>query len=67
MAAKKRSIPPQQVDMSNMEAFLIQHGSYIDASREEMIRENGSIQNYIREGLGLSGQEINNLRNELLE
>ena len=50
-----------------MEAFLIQHGSYIDASREEMIRENVSIENYIREGLGLSMQEINNLRDQLLE
>jgi protein-tyrosine phosphatase len=67
MAAEKRGVLPEQVDMSNMEAFLIQHGSYIDASRDEMIRENGSIESYIRDGLGFSKQEINKLRDELLE
>jgi len=67
MAAEKRGILIEQVDMSNMEAFLIQDGSYIDASRDEMIRENRSVENYIRDGLGFSEQEINHLRDELLE
>ncbi len=36
MAAEKRGIQPEQVTMSNMRAFLIQHGSYIDASYDEI-------------------------------
>jgi protein-tyrosine phosphatase len=67
MAAEKRGIPPEQVDMANMEAFLIQEGAYIDASLEEMTREHGSVEGYLREGLGLSQQEIGSLRDELLE
>ena len=67
MAAQKQGIPPEQVDMSNMEAFLIQGGSYIDASYDEMVIAYGSVDAFIRDGLGLSDQEINRLRDELLE
>ena len=67
MAAEKRGIPPEQVDISNMEAFLIQQGAYIDASYDEMVKAYGSVDTFIRDGLGLSDQEINQLRDELLE
>ena len=67
VAAEKQGTPPEQVDMSNMEAFLIQHGSYIDASYDEMVKTYGSVDAFIRDGLGLSDQEINRLRDELLE
>jgi len=67
MAAEKRGISPEQVDMNNMEAFLIQDGAYIDASKAEMIDEFGSVNSYITDGLGLSDREIQKLRNELLE
>ena len=67
MAAEIRGIDPEQVDMTNMEAFLIQGGSYIDGSRLEMIDECGSVDNYISQGLGLSDEEIQGLRDELLE
>jgi protein-tyrosine phosphatase len=67
MAAAKQGIPPDQVDMSNMEAFLIQDGSYIDASYGEMVEEYGSVEGYVRDGLGLSGHELEWLRDELLE
>jgi protein tyrosine/serine phosphatase len=53
--------------MASKEAFLIQEGAYIDASPEEMIQEYGSVEGYVREGLGLSQQEISRLRDELLE
>jgi protein-tyrosine phosphatase len=66
MVADKQDVPPEQVDMSNMEAFLIQQGSYIDASRDEMVKDFGSVDNYIRDGLGLSQQEISLLQEELL-
>ena len=67
MAAEKRGITPEQVDMTNMEALLIQNGSYIDASKDEMMDEYGSIEDYIAEGLGFSNREISQLRAELLE
>jgi protein-tyrosine phosphatase len=66
-AAAKKDIPPEQVDMNNMEAFLVQHGSYIDASYDEMVAEYGSVGGYIREGLGLSDQDVQRLRDDLLE
>ena len=53
--------------MTNMEAFLIQHGTYIDISRAEMIDEYGSADGFITEGLGLGDHEIKQLRAELLE
>jgi protein-tyrosine phosphatase len=66
MAAEKRGIAPEQVDMTNMEAFLIQSGSYVDASKAEMIDEYGSIDGFILEGLGLNQSEVDQLRDELL-
>ena len=65
-AAEIRGSSPDQVDMTNMEAFLIQKGSYIDASQIEMIDEYGSIEEYISRGLGLSESEAQQLRGELL-
>lgn len=67
MAAEKQGIPPEQVDMSNMEAFLIQQASYIDASYDEMVKTYDSVDTFIRDGLGLEDQEINRLQDELLE
>ena len=66
MAAEKRGIKPDKVDMTNMEAFLVQSGAYIDASKGEMMDEFGSVDNYIRDGLGLSQQVISQLQDELL-
>jgi len=67
MAAEKRGIQPGQVDMRNMEAFLIQQGAYIDASCDEMVRQYGTVDVYLRDGLGLDEQEIGQLRDELLD
>jgi protein-tyrosine phosphatase len=67
LAAEKRGITPEEVDMTNMEAFLIQQASYIDSSRSEMIDEYGSVEGFITEGLGLGDPEIKQLRAELLE
>jgi protein-tyrosine phosphatase len=67
LAAEKQGVLAEQVDMSNMEAFLIQHGSYIDACYDEMVKEFGSVESFIRDGLGLNEQEVYQLRDELLE
>jgi len=67
MAGQKMRIPPDEVDMTNVEAFYILQGSYIDGALEAAIEDYGSTEAYIREGLGLEDEEIERLRKELLE
>jgi len=67
MAAKRQGIPPDQVDMTNINAFYILEGSYIDATRDEILNQYGSMDAYLRDGLGLSAVEMKQLRDELLE
>lgn len=65
--ADNRGIPFDEVDQTNIKAFYILDGSYIDASLEAAVKEYGSMDAYIRNGLGLSGEEIQHLRRELLD
>ena len=67
MAAANQGIPPEQVDMTNMEAFYIVQSAYIDGSLETAVQEYGSMEGYIRDGLGVSDEELERLRAELLE
>jgi protein-tyrosine phosphatase len=66
MAAEKQGIAPEQVDMDNMEAFLIQDGGYIDASQDEILKTFGSMNDYLDNGLGFSQQEVKQLQDRLL-
>ncbi|WP_197532367.1 tyrosine-protein phosphatase [Symmachiella macrocystis] len=67
LLAKKQNIRPDEVDMTNIEAFYIQKGEYIDATRDEIIKQHGSIEGYINQGLGLSAKEFNSLKEKLLQ
>ena len=67
IAAANKGVAPEQVDVTNAEAFYILQGSYIDATYDEVLRRYGTFEDYFREGLGLSDQEIERLREELLE
>jgi protein-tyrosine phosphatase len=58
---------PDDVDMTNVEAFYVLDVSYIDGALERAIEEYGSMEGYVREGLGLSDKEIGTLRSQLLE
>ena len=49
-----------------MEAFYILQGTYIDAAHEWAIDEYGSMEAYIRDGLGFSDLEVERLRQQLL-
>lgn len=64
--ATARSIEPEQVDMTNVEAFYVLRGNYIDGTLEWAIEHYGSMDRFIREGLGISDEEIERLRAELL-
>ena len=50
-----------------MEAFFILDGGYIDAALEQAVEDYGSMEAYIRDGLGISDEEVDLLRSELLE
>jgi protein-tyrosine phosphatase len=65
--AESHGIPPEEVDTTNMDAFYILQGAYIDAALEQAVEDYGSMEAYIREGLGISDEEVAQLRSELLE
>lgn len=66
-AAETFGIPEDEVDMTNIKAFYILQGNYIDGTLAKVKADYGSIENYLKEGLGLSEQEIDLLRERLLE
>ena len=67
LAAKNRSIAPEKVDMTNINAFYNLEGKYIDAARDQIVKDYGSIDGYLKQGLGLSDAEITQLRDRLLQ
>ena len=66
-AAETKGVSPQEIDMTNVEAFYVLDGSYIDGTLEQAVADYGSMESYIREGLGLTDEEVEDLRNQLLE
>ncbi len=67
VAAERRGIPPEQVDMTNAEALLVVRASNLYAAREEVHRRYGSFGNFFREGLGCTTSELERFQEELLE
>jgi protein-tyrosine phosphatase len=67
LAAKNKGVAPEDIDMSNVEAFYILEGNYIDGTLEQALADYGSMEDYIREGLGITDEEIEELRRQLLE
>jgi protein-tyrosine phosphatase len=67
MAAERQGVPPEEIDLSNVEAFYVLDGAYIDGTLDQAIAGYGSMKAYIRDGLGVTDQEIQRLREELLQ
>lgn len=65
--AKRETIAPAKVDMTNFEAFYVLQGGYIDATRDEILKTYGSFDQYFTKGLGLTKQELQQLKDALLE
>jgi len=65
--AEANGIPPEEVDTTNMNAFYILQDAYIDAALEQAIEDHGSMESYIRDGLGLSDEDVAALKKQLLE
>jgi protein tyrosine/serine phosphatase len=53
--------------MTNINAFYILEGSYVDGTLKVINEEYGGIDNYLTQGLGLTSQEVEQLRQLLLE
>lgn len=67
MTAKTQGIPFEKVDMTNINAFYILEGEYIDATRDEIVKHYGSFENYANKVIGLSNEEIESLKKILLD
>ena len=65
--AENNGITPEEVDTTNMDAFYILQGAYIDAALEQAVEAYGSMEAYIRDGLGVGDEEVERLREELLQ
>jgi protein-tyrosine phosphatase len=66
-AAKTFGIAPEEVDMTNINAFYILEGSYVDGTLKIINEQYEGIDNYLTKGLGLSPEEVETLRNRLLD
>jgi len=66
-AAETLNIEPEDVDMTNIKAFYILEAEYIDASLDEAVKRYGSMEAYIRDGMGINDLELLRLREQLLE
>lgn len=67
MTAKTQGIKLEEVDATNIKAFYILEGSYIDATRDEVVKNYGSFENYAIKRLGLSKDELEALKKALLD
>ena len=66
LAAEHFDIPPEEVDMTNINAFYILKGAYIDGTLKVVEAEYGGWDEYLTNGLGLSQTEIEQLKKILL-
>jgi protein-tyrosine phosphatase len=65
--AAKQGLAEGEVDMTNVEAFYVVREHYIDGSLDAALAEHGSMAAYIRDGLGITDEEVRALRAQLLE
>ena len=66
-AARQRGIAPEEVDTSNIRGLFFVHASYLGAAHEEIISGYGSVEAFVRDGIGCSDAELRGLRDALLE
>lgn len=66
-AAKTFGVAPSAVDMTNINAFYILEGNYIDGTLKYAEETYGNMGTYLEKGLGLKAEEIAQLKKLLLE
>lgn len=67
LMTKPGGVPLDDADMAYIAPLLTVDPAYLDGARLEMINGYGSVENYIREGLGVSDKIRHRLRDELLD
>lgn len=65
--AEQKGIPEGDVDMSSFDTLFWLTRADFNAAHQAMIDDYGSTENYVREGLGISDEIRDRLRDELLE
>jgi protein-tyrosine phosphatase len=67
LIAQRKSLPPDQVDMSRVRSIMYADPEYIDAAHQEIMGIYGSMDAYLSRGLGATDEELKELRDQLLE
>jgi protein-tyrosine phosphatase len=67
VVAGVQGVPEDDVDMSNLEALLEVRPEYLRAAFDAVDEQYGSFEAYLTEGLGLTQEEVDALRDDLLE
>ncbi len=65
--SKSSGTPLDEVDDTNIRGFYILQGAYIDASLDQAVKDYGSMEGYVKEALGITDEELQTLREQLLE
>ena len=67
LMTKPGGVPLDDADMAYIAPLLTVAPAYLEGARLEMVNRYGSVENYIREGLGISDEMRDRLRGELLD
>ena len=67
LIAQQKGLPPDQVDMSRVRSIMYAEPEYIDAAHQEIMGVYGSMDAYLSCGLGATDEELEELRDQLLE
>jgi protein-tyrosine phosphatase len=66
-AAARSGVPAESIDLAPVEALFAARRTYMNAALESIDAEYGSLERYIRDGLGLSPEAQEELQESLLE
>lgn len=67
LIAQQKGLPPDQVDMSRVRSIMYAEPEYIDAAHQEIMGIYGSMDAYLSRGLGATDDELEELRDQLLQ
>jgi len=66
VSVETNDIPPEEVETTKMDSYCILQGSYVDAASDQAVEDYGSMEAHICDGLGISDEEGDRLRSQLL-
>lgn len=67
LASKNENVTDLEANLANIEAFYLLQSQYIDATYDEIIDSFGSFDSYVSEVLGVTSDDIEQLKSMLLE